>query len=184
MKDYIVGIAILAGVFIILAKVAIDQVKKVNEERQTMESAITNLGNSQNSSSIKNKQLIVQFGNDDVSKFMRENGATLQSMMEIGSINQRIGAESEAMRIPIQEQKTEGRAMRGREGTVLKVVNMHQYSLAVLTTFRESLVWLGKIEDSFPYARIENVTFTPSGDYVNLQARILFPRMDPSVISQ
>jgi len=183
MKDYIVGILILAAVLVVLAKVAIDQVKVVNEERHTLDTAITSLNNSQNNSAIKNKQLIVQFGNDDVAKFMRENGATLQSMMEIGSINQRIGAESEALRIPIQEQKTEGRAMKGREGTVLRVVNAHQYSLAVLTTFRESLVWLGRIEDAFPYSRVENITFSPSGDYVNLQAKILFPRMDPSVIS-
>jgi hypothetical protein len=183
MKDYLIGILILGAILVLLAKVAIDQVKKVNEERQQLSTANTNLNNSLNNSAIKNKQLVVQFGNDDVGRFMRENGATLQSMMEIGAINQRIGAESEALRIPIQEQKTDGRVMKGREGTVLKVVNMHQYSLAVLTTFRDSLVWLGKIEDSFPYSRVESITFTPSGDYVNLQARILFPRMDPSVIS-
>ena len=184
MKDYFVGIVILGAIFVLLGKVAVDQVKKVNEQRQQLSKANSSLSGSINSSAIKNKQLVVQFGNDDVSRFMRENGATLQSMMEIGTINQRIGAESEALRIPIQEQKTDARVMKGREGTVLKVVNMHQYSMAVLTTFREALVWLGKIEDSFPYSRVESITFTPSGDYVNLQARILFPRMDPSVISK
>jgi hypothetical protein len=183
MKDYAIGIAIFLLLIVLLARGAIGQVKKVNEERQMLDVARSNLSSSMNNSAIKNKQLVVQFGNDDVAKFMRENGGTLQSMMEIGSINQRIGAESEALRIPIQEQKTDSRVMKGREGTVLTVVNMHQYSLAVLTTFRESLLWLGKVEDAFPYSRIENITFTPSGDYVNLQARILFPRMDPSVIS-
>ena len=133
---------------------------------------------------MKNKLLVVQFGNDDVDKFMRENGPTLQSMIELNSINQRIGSESEALRIPIQEQKTDARAVKGRDGTELSVVQMHQYSLAILCTFKDSLMWLGKIEDSFPYARVECITYTPSGDYVNLETRILFPRMDPAVISR
>jgi hypothetical protein len=182
MKDYIVGIAIFAIILLFLGKFTLFQVGKVNLERKNLETAISSLSASRSNCDIKNKQLIIQFGNDDVDKFMRENGATLQSMIELNSINQRIGSESEALRIPIQEQKTDARMMKGREGTALSVVQMHQYSLAILSTFKDSLMWLGKVEDAFPYARIESITYSPSGDYVNLQTRILFPRMDPAVI--
>jgi hypothetical protein len=56
--------------------------------------------------------------------------------------------------------------------------------MSILSSFKDSLVWLGKIEDAFPYARVQSVVYTPSGDFVNLQTKILFPRMDPSVFAQ
>ena len=184
MKDYLVGILIFAALFLGLGRLALIQVTHANEERAQLETARSSLRTSADNSNSKNRQLVAQFGNDDVVKFMRENGETLQNMIEIGTINQRIGAESEALRIPIQEQKTAARPIKGRPGTVLEIVQTHQYSLAILSTFKDSLLWLGKIEDAFPYSRVESITFTPSGDYVNLQAQILFPRIDPAVITK
>jgi len=183
MKDYIIGILIFLGILVALANVTIKQVKSVNEARASLENARISLRSSVSNRDSKNSQLIAQFRNSDVGKFMRDNGASLQSMLEISSINQRVGAESEALRIPIQEQKTGTRAMRGRPGTTLETVQMHQYSLTILSSFRDSLVWMGKMEDAFPYARIESIVYTPSGDYVNLQTRLLFPRLDSSVLS-
>ena len=184
MKDYLFGIAIFLGLLVLVGNVALKQLGRVNVARETLESARVQLRSSEGSRASKNIQLMAQFGNSDVTRFMRDNGATLQSMKEIGSINQRVGSESEALRIPIQEQKTDARTMPGRAGTVLATVQMHAYSIAILSTFRDSLTWLGKIEDAFPYARIESVVYSPSGDFVNLQVKILFPRMDPAVITK
>jgi hypothetical protein len=184
MKDYLAGIATLLIVIVLLGRVTLGQVARANKTRADLVAAASSLDTSRSNSAYKNRQLVSQFGNDDVTRFMLLNGATLQSMTEIGSINQRIGAESEALRIPIQEQKTDARTMPGRAGTVLATVQMHAYSIAILSTFRDSLTWLGKIEDAFPYARIESVVYSPSGDFVNLQVKILFPRMDPAVITK
>jgi len=182
MKDYLAGIAVIILVIVVLGKVTLNQVAQANAAKASLESARSSLQTSSTNSASKNRQLVLQFGNDDVNRFIIQNGETIKSMMEIGSINQRIGSESEALRIPIQEQKTDERTMPGRIGSTLATVRMHAYSLAILSTFRDSLVWLGKIQDAFPYARVESIVYTPSGDYVNLQAKILFPRMDPSVI--
>jgi len=184
MKDYLAGIAVIILVIVILGKVTLGQVSKVNVARAELETARSNLKISSNNSATKNIQLIAQFGNDDVNRFMLQNGATIKSMMEIGSINQRIGSESEELRIPIQEQKTNETSIASRLGSSLGSVQMHEYSLVILSTFGDSLLWLGKIQDAFPYARVASIVYTPSGDYVNLQAKILFPRMDPSLITK
>jgi len=184
MKDYLFGIAIFLGLLVLVGNVSLKQMGRVNVARETLDDARIQLRSSESSRSSKNIQLMAQFGNSDVTRFMRDNGATLQSMKEIGSINQRVGSESEALRIPIQEQKTEIRAMKGRQGTTVEKVSMHQYSITILSTFRDSLVWMGKMEDAFPFARIESISFTPSGDYVNLQTRILFPNLDQTILSQ
>ncbi|MBN1403119.1 MAG: hypothetical protein JW942_01455 [Opitutales bacterium] len=183
MKDYLAGILVIVLAIFLLGKVTLSQVNKVNAIRTQLSTAQADLARSTLNSNNKNTQIRAQFGNDDVALFMSQNGATLQSMVEIGTINQRIGSESESLRIPIQEQKTNALTLPGRQGTVISQVETHDYSLAILSTFRDSLVWMGKIQDAFPYARVVSVTYTPSGDFVNLKARVLFPKMNTSVIS-
>jgi hypothetical protein len=184
MKDYIVGIGVLVVLLVVLIKVTLGQVINVNSMKKSLDQTRFDYTTQYNNSLSKNRQLVLQFGNDDVNKFMGQNVATLKSMMEIGTINERIGAESESMGVPIQEQKTNSATLNGRPNTALKAVQVHEYSISILCTFRDSLLWLGKIEDAFPYARIQSVVYTPSGDFVNLQTRILFPKMEPTVFAQ
>lgn len=184
MKDYLVGIIILAAVLILLGKVTLGQVVNVNTMKKSLDNAKYDYTTQLNNSESKNRQLVLQFGNDDVNKFMSQNAGTLKSMMEIGTINERIGAESESMGVPIQEQKTNSSSINGRPNTALKVVQVHEYSISILCSFRDTLVWLGKIEDAFPYARVQSIVYTPSGDFVNLQTKIMFPRMEPTVFAQ
>lgn len=184
MKDYIVGIGVLVVLLVVLIKVTLGQVINVNSMKKSLDQTRFDYTTQYNNSLSKNRQLVLQFGNDDVNKFMSQNVATLKSMMEIGTINERIGAESESMGVPIQEQKTNSATLNGRPNTVLKTVQVHEYSISILCTFRDSLIWLGKIEDAFPYARIQSVVYSPSGDFVNLQTSIFFPKMEPTVFAQ
>ncbi len=184
MKDYLAGIATILAIIFLLGKVTLDQVSKVNLAKSELDVAMLSLSDSTRDTQSKNRQLQLRLGNDDVARFMQQNGATLQGMLELNSINQRLASESEALRIPIQEQKTDERKMASRTNAAMGTVSMHEYSISILSSFRDSLVWLGKIEESFPFARVISVTYTPSGDYVSVQTKILFPRMDPNVISR
>jgi hypothetical protein len=184
MKDYLVGIVVLAAILLLLVKVTLGQVINVNSMKKSLDSAKFDYTTALSNSQSKNRQLVLQFGNDDISKFMNENAGTLKSMMEIGSINELIGSESEKMGVPIQEQKTNSSSIAGRPNSALPIVQVHEYSISILCSFRDSLQWLGKIEDAFPYARVESIVYTPSGDYVNLQTKIMFPKLDPTVFAQ
>jgi hypothetical protein len=182
MKDYLAGIGVILGIVFALFYVTFKQIKQVNGMRHDLSQAVSDLVSSTSNSQSKNRQLVLQFGNDDVERFMSQHRGTLQSMIEFSTINQRIGEESEALRIPIQEQKNDKRAMPSRMGNTQSVIQMHEYTIGILCKFRDSLMWLGKIQDAFPYARVVSVVYTPSGDYVSLQTKILFPIMDPQVI--
>lgn len=184
MKDYILGIGIFVVLLVILANASVRQYRKTSAERAELESARVELQKSLNSQSIKNKQLVQQFGDDNVALFIAKNKDTLKSMMDLNSINQRLGVESEALRIPIQEQKTSASSVKGKPGTKLAIVPLNEYSISILSSFKDSLLWLGKIEDAFPYSRVESVKFSPSGEYVSLDTVILFPKVDPAVIAQ
>ena len=178
MKDYFVGILILAAVLGLLGMGAYKQITKSYQEKAALADSIATLNNSNASSVSKNQQLVAQFGNSDVDKFRRENGASLKTMLDSNALNQRIASECETMHVDVQSQNLATVIAKGRPGTSLSSVQASECTVVMTCSFRDALSWLGRMEDDFPYGRVESVTLSPSGDDVDYQVKILFPRLD------
>jgi hypothetical protein len=178
MKDYLVGILILAAVLGLLVMGAVKQVSKGYQAKVELAQSVDELNKSNASSDNKGKQLVAQFGNAGLEKFRRDNSTSLKVMLDSTALNQRIAAECEALHIDVQSQNLAMTLVKGRPNTSLSNVQASECTVMMTCSFKDSLAWLGKIEDDFPYSRVESVTFSPSGDDIDYQVKILFPRLE------
>lgn len=172
MKDYLAAIAVLLLAAFLLIKLALSQVSSVNRLRGELSSAQFTVDVTQRELDTKRTLMKAANNGGDVDSYLAAHTATLQRMREIGNISQAIGSVSESLSLPIQEQKTtkEPIADSRRQG-----MEAHLYTVSVLASFRNALVWLGRIEDTFPFCRVERVEINPSGTFVSIGIEVLFP---------
>ncbi len=185
MKDYFAAIALFALALFLLGKVALSQVQKVSLVRQQVVTAQDLVNAAQQRANTKSLMMKGKVGTDNVGEYLRRNESALQVMREIGSINDKISSESRALNVPIQEQRTAARELPPSAGVAgVKPPPAHEYTVSILTQFRDSLAWLGRIQDSFPFSRIEKIEINPSGAFVTFKVVIVFPAFDTKILAQ
>lgn len=180
MKEYFGSILLFVGLLVVLFRLANDQHKAFKLEEASMEDARLKAQIASQTLQMKSLQLSSMLGRQTVEGFRAQYDTTLRTMREVSSIAQVINRQAELLRMPPQEQRTRSRSIAVAEEFNIGNVEANEYTISVLGSFRDSLIWLGQVEDTFPLARTEYVQFSPSGNLVSLNITMVFPRIDPT----
>ena len=182
MKDYLPSIALFGLVIFLLAKLAMGQVQKVNGLRDKLATAQTNVQMAQNTQTLKRLTLNAKIGSDDVQTFIRRHGGTLGNMRDATSIASVVSGEADRLQLPISDQRPGTRKLAADGASTVGQVDANEFTISVVGNFRDVLTWMGKMEDTFPFARTESVEFGPADSSVSLRTIMVFPQVNIGVL--
>ncbi|MBN2069454.1 MAG: hypothetical protein JW739_07440 [Opitutales bacterium] len=183
MKDYFLSMIVFLAVLLLGTNFAYSRYQHFEQQKIIMQGKQVQAEITSKNIEYKGAQLKAQLGDDDPAAFEVSFGQTLRSMQDVAQIAQSINRQAESLLIPIQEQRTGDVLLPGRPGSNITQISAHTYTISLLGQFKDCLTWLGVVEDMYPMARIEHISMTPSGELINLRCSLVFPRVDPTVIS-